>query len=148
MITNIDNERKDFFLMPIPKWITLWGFWWIMIMFFIILFCVSIVRFNEKLEIDIIITKEKNVIARTNFRNFKKISDNQKILIAIPIRENNIEGQLNKSQSWIENDSILIPISIDNCALDSIRYVQEIKTNGSIILSQGSLLNKILFKNN
>lgn len=143
MFKKIDDLKSDLFLNPIPKWITVFGFWGIIILFFGLVSFSALFPYSNTILLDVSI-KAKGAFVKTNFDNFSQFYEGQTISINIPTLEKPIDGILIKEKALINKNMIFIPVSYSQKSINSLRFTDEIICKGTIITNKGSLLDKLL----
>ena len=136
-----DNET-EIFLDAIPRWITHFGFGLSVLIFIGLVITTSMISYPRKVGLQVSMTNEKN-IAITDFSTFGLISDHQEITIQSPFG-NQIKGVINKSEAWAEQNSIYMPIHIDEGQKQRVKFKNEITCPAEILLDNLTLLEKLM----
>jgi len=136
-----DNET-EIFLDTIPRWITHFGFGLSVLIFIGLVITTSMISYPRTIELQVTMTAEKN-IAVIDFSTFGLIADRQELTIHSPFG-NAIQGVINKSEAWAEQDNMYIPVHIDASQKQQIKFKNEINCSAEIILDDLTLLEKLM----
>ncbi|RYC66949.1 hypothetical protein [Spirosoma sordidisoli] len=142
MFKNIDDYKNDFFLNPIPKWITHFGVG-VMIFFIILIYFIATQISFPKLVQTQVVVKDELSYVKVHYSTFEQLNENQNIRVKLPYIKLQYVGKLSINKSWAEADSVVIPIYIDKNLLKRIPFKGSIKCPGSITFGNYSIIDRL-----
>jgi hypothetical protein len=139
----IDDNKDEFFLKPIPKWITVYGFAAMVLLGCAIVTIAYFFKIPKAVSLEVHIMRD-SAYALTNFDDFQNIGAAKNISLKTPNKE--IVAEVKTDQMWIQKNTIFIPIVIDPSVLSTLRFKTEILCVGKITIENSSLIDRIFVK--
>ncbi len=143
MYKNLDNDQSELFLEPIPKWITHFGFTLIIFIFFLILVLSFKIKYPQSITIAVDINPDNSVVLKTDFSNYTFLKNHQKINIIYPFAQQQMEGTIDKNNSWGRGKYIYIPIELKSNRIIMKKNKYILSTKGIIKINDYTLIERI-----
>ena len=137
------KDSSEYFLSPIPRWITHYGFVTLVAVALILLSLVSMIRYPEKRSIKVLLVK-KSAFAIMDFDTYKFVGLTQDIEIEMPLT-GKVHGNIVKSAAELTGNHAICSLMVrENDIPRNIR--DSIYCAGEVILNDHTLLETILKK--
>lgn len=104
------KDNSDFFLPPIPKWVTHCGFMSMVLIGLVLVLLVISVRYPEKSECTVLLTKT-NAYTLIDFETYRYLEPNQIVVIKMPIT-GKVNGTVLNNTSVLMRDRVMTQLAI------------------------------------
>ncbi|RMG31359.1 MAG: hypothetical protein D6730_01480 [Bacteroidetes bacterium] len=139
----LEDNKSEFFLEPIPRWITHFGFGLMVAIFLAILTFTAVVNHPRTIIMEVTVSPD-SVIAEADFDVFQQITQGQKVAIRSPFSDLPIEGKAEVQKAWGNANKIYIPIEVNQQLIQNMPIRNKLLCKGEVILYDASLLEKII----
>ncbi len=137
------NNKFDFFLEPIPKWITHLGFATMALILIAIIVFATCYKYPRSVFLAISIYPDR-AIAKTDFDTFKILTESNEVIIFLPLNDTNLKGRIVKKDAWINGSDVYFPVQLAaDLEVYQIRFKDVIYCRGKVLLSSSTLLNEV-----
>jgi hypothetical protein len=137
------NDDAELFLAPIPRWVTHYGFLFLLLLFLIIGALITIVRYPEKKDVTVILTKN-GAYAMIDFDTYKILGPNQQITVDAPVIGKRT-GRINMASTELSHDMAVSKLHLSS-GFSSGLIRDTAWCKGEIILTDKPLFSRILNK--
>ena len=137
------NDRSEFFLAPIPRWITHYGFILMLLVSFILVFFSFVIKYPETKSVTVFITKD-NVFSLIDFSTYEKLTPNQSIYIDLPL-VGRLNAKIDQNSAQLSHNFVLNKLDINPNKYKGL-ISDTVYCKGEITLSNFTLMERILNK--
>jgi len=145
MHKQIDDNKTELFLTPIPKWITTYGFIALLVFGLLIITFTYFFEIPDTVDLDVTLTRDK-IYATCDFNILGRIKESNQVKIISPFTEEIIKGELLINDKWVKENLVFIPINAPNLRINLPPFEEEILFEATVTLESSSLLFKIINK--
>jgi hypothetical protein len=137
----IFDDRSEYFFGSIPRWITHFAFI-AMVLLFLCLFIASyFINIPDKKQVQVYLSTNSTIV-KLDYSTFNQVTSEQKVDINLPVYGRFI-ATLDTKNAYLSGESVYCNAQI-NKKLDSNKLKGTINCRGEILLSNISILKKIL----
>jgi FlaG/FlaF family flagellin (archaellin) len=140
-----DTENEEFAQKPIPKWITVYGFAFLIILCLLIILITYTIKVPEVAVVPIIVSKE-NVRLKIDSADLNKIIDSDSVIIKVPIKgkHRSFTVRVDRKNLITEGRNKIVTVTMN---VHDKRYLEAAGMgtfNCEVIVRRLSLINKII----
>lgn len=139
------NDRSDLFLDRIPRWVTHNGFFLMLLLIGIVIFCASLLTIPKTARFRVIINNQQ-ATAVVAFPVYRQMHNGQELTVHSPLQDEPLEGTVDLQRSWSEKNMVYIPISLKAPLQYKITVKDTLQGSGEMLLEKSTLLQKALSK--